>query len=345
MKFVDRAKIEVYAGNGGAGSVHMRREKFLPQGGPDGGNGGAGGSVVLKASTSSNTLISFSYNPILRADHGKPGDGNLKEGRSGKTLVVEVPVGTQVFFGEKLIADLAEEGSLWLAARGGRGGKGNAFFKTARSQAPEHAQPGEVGEAFQFILELKSVADIGLVGLPNAGKSSLISCISDAKPEIANYPFTTKSPNLGVVESSYGSRLVVADIPGLIPDAHKGKGLGIQFLKHIERTSAIVHLVDVSDLDPSKSTENRLESIREDIKAIIVELESFSERLAGLPRALVFTKSDLPAPDGLFESLASEFPDSLLISSHTHEGLDKVKELMFHLQAKSIEEAQEIKQS
>ena len=221
MRFIDEAKVQVIAGKGGNGSVHWRREKYVPRGGPDGGNGGNGGAVVFVAETGLNTLIDFSFNPRILAENGGAGDANLREGARGKDAIRQVPVGTQVFFQEKLVADLSVPGARWVAARGGRGGKGNAHFKSANRQAPDFAQPGQSGEEFDFRLVLKSVADVGLVGFPNAGKSTLVSTITRSHPKVADYPFTTLRPSLGVVLAGERERFVMADIPGIIPAKHR----------------------------------------------------------------------------------------------------------------------------
>ena len=332
MKFVDQASVQVYAGAGGAGSMHMRREKFVPKGGPDGGNGGKGGNVIFKASETLNTLIDYNYAPIIKAGYGTSGDVNLMTGADGSDKICLLPIGTQVFFGDKLVADLSKPGAIWLAAKGGRGGKGNAHFKNSQRQAPDFAQSGEPGEAFEFRLELKSVADVGLVGLPNAGKSSLISVISEAKPKIASYPFTTLRPSLGVVSLNVNARFVVADIPGLIPEAHKGKGLGIQFLKHIERTSVLAHLVD-SSAYPTLEFDEQVAKVREDIKKIEIELEAFSPELMTRPRVLVFTKSDVDEVNEIYETLKNEYDhlNVFLISSATNSGLEELKNMLYQL--------------
>ena len=234
MKFIDEATIEVQAGHGGSGCKHFRREKYVPYGGPDGGNGGNGGSVILVADENTQTLLDFRFKPKWKAENGCPGEGARRDGRAGENLLIKVPVGTQVLDVEtdEVLADLFEKDQQYIIARGGRGGLGNTMFKSSTNRTPEYFQPGEEGEAGIYKLSLKLVADIGLIGLPNAGKSTLISRISAAKPKIADYPFTTLIPNLGVVKYGEGS-FVVADIPGLIPGAHAGKGLGIRFLKHV----------------------------------------------------------------------------------------------------------------
>lgn len=290
MKFVDEAIIEVKAGNGGAGSRHFRREKFVPLGGPDGGNGGSGGSVIFVADRNKHTLLDFQFTPVLKAKDGEPGGGSQKDGKSGDDLLVPVPIGTQVLKADsdEIVADLETEGEQFIVAQGGRGGKGNAFFKSPTNQAPDHAQPGEEGLAGSFKLSLKLVADVGLIGFPNAGKSTLISRISAARPKIADYPFTTLVPNLGVVAAKGKRSFVVADIPGLIPGAHQGRGLGIKFLKHIERTKVLAHLIDPQQLDDNGEPMSPVTTF--DI--INTELQSYSELLAKKPQLIVLTKID-----------------------------------------------------
>ncbi len=293
MKFIDEATIEVKAGHGGRGAKSFRREKYVPYGGPDGGNGGAGGSVILRADRNLQTLLDFKFRPIWEAQSGEGGSGSLSEGKSGDDLHVRVPIGTQVFRAgtTELVADLDTDGMEFVLAKGGRGGKGNAFFKSATNQAPEHFQPGEEGEAGSYTLSLKLVADVGLLGFPNAGKSTLISRISAARPKIADYPFTTLVPNLGVVQ--LGSRsFVVADIPGLIPGAAEGKGLGIRFLKHVERTKLLAHLIDCAGIDEQGEPLDPLLAFQQ----INDELAKFSPELAARPQVVVLTKTDI-VPD------------------------------------------------
>jgi GTP-binding protein len=296
MKFIDEAVIEVKAGKGGAGSRSFRREKFVPLGGPDGGNGGRGGSVILRGVQNVHTLLDFKFQAIWEARDGAAGSGARKDGRAGDDVVINLPVGTQVFAYDvegsatgELVVDLTEHGAEFVLAKGGRGGKGNTFFKTSTNQAPEYAQPGEEGEAGSFMLSLKLVADVGLVGFPNAGKSTLISRISAARPKIADYPFTTLVPNLGVVQAKGGGRsFVVADIPGLIPGASEGKGLGIRFLKHVERTKIIAHLLDLTQLTES-GEEADLEELFDCING---ELRNFSPEVAEREQLVVLTKVD-----------------------------------------------------
>jgi GTP-binding protein len=288
MKFIDEAVIEVAGGNGGVGCVSFRREKFVPKGGPDGGNGGRGGSVILRANRHLTTLLDFHYKRTYQAPRGDHGLGSRKTGRSAEDIVLDVPVGTLVRDGatSEIIADMVNDGELAVVARGGRGGRGNAEFATSTNQAPREFEQGEDGEHRSLLLELKLLADIGLVGLPNAGKSTLISVISAAHPKVADYPFTTLVPNLGIVKVAEGKSFVVADIPGLIEGAHLGKGLGIQFLKHVERTKALVFLLDCSSDSPAA-----------DFAVLLNELKSYNKALGRKPRIVVLTKTDLLPPD------------------------------------------------
>jgi GTP-binding protein len=295
MKFIDEASITVTAGKGGAGCRSFRREKFVPLGGPDGGHGGRGGSVILRADQSVQTLLDFKFQAEWKANDGQPGSGARKDGRAGDDVIVKLPVGTQVLAFDPetkevgdLVVDLDEPGKEFTLAQGGRGGKGNSFFKTSTNQAPEHAQPGEAGETGSYMLSLKLVAHVGLVGFPNAGKSTLISRISAARPKIADYPFTTLVPNLGVVQAKGNRSFVVADIPGLIPGASEGKGLGIRFLKHVERTRIIAHLLDLTHLNDDGS-ESDLEEL---FDAINHELAEFSPEVAARKQLVVLTKAD-----------------------------------------------------
>ncbi len=334
MKFIDQAKIDVIAGSGGDGLVSWRREKYLPNGGPDGGNGGDGGAVVLRTNEGINTLLCLSFNPRIVADSGGAGGSNCQTGGKGKDVVCDVPVGTQVFYGDRLIADLSQPGSRWIAARGGRGGRGNQSFKSASCQAPDYARPGEAGEAFRFRLVLKSVADVGLVGLPNAGKSTLVSRLSAARPKAAEYPFTTLQPTLGVVSVTEDRNFVMADIPGLIPGAHEGKGLGIQFLQHIERTSVLAHLLDASSVE-DQELEVRKSQVIANFEAIENELGSFSEKLIQKPRVVIFSKAELPLVREVYDACQDYFSarsiDSLLISSFSGEGLPELSNSLLNL--------------
>jgi GTP-binding protein len=326
MLFLDQARILVKAGDGGNGCMAFRREKYVPRGGPSGGDGGHGGDVTLVATNHHNTLLQFSYNPEHKAERGRHGEGSNKTGADGQSIEVEVPAGTVVFdeeTGERLV-DLSDPGQRYLAARGGRGGKGNARFATSTHQAPTEHEPGRPGEERRLRLELKLLADVGLVGFPNAGKSTLISRISAARPKIADYPFTTLEPNLGVVKLDDFRSFVVADIPGLIEGAHLGHGLGTQFLRHIERTRVLAHLVDVSE-----------ESGRDpvsDFKVILTELESFSPELVQKPMLVVATKIDVAQDAGrvaaLRELAARRDLPFFEISSVTGQGIDALKRAM-----------------
>jgi len=290
VKFIDEAVIKVQAGRGGPGARSFWREKYVPLGGPDGGNGGAGGDVIVVADRNKLTLLDFKHRPIWKAQSGAQGEGANKDGKSGEDLRIFVPVGTQILREaetRELVADLEQDGQEFVLAKGGRGGRGNAFFKSPTNRAPEHFQPGEEGEGGAFVLSLKLVADVGLVGFPNAGKSTLISRISAARPKIADYPFTTLVPNLGVVQARQNS-FVVADIPGLIPGAHTGRGLGTTFLKHIERTRVIAHLIDPNQYDESGEKISPLTAF----DAINHELAEFSPELAAKPQVVVITKAD-----------------------------------------------------
>ncbi len=284
--FIDEARILVKAGDGGNGCLAFRREKFVPRGGPSGGDGGRGGNVVLVSTVHQNTLLQFRFNPEHKAERGRHGEGSQRTGAEGRSLNVQVPVGTVVYdesTGERLY-DFTQPGERFTVARGGKGGKGNARFATATHQAPTEHEPGRPGEEKRLRLELKLLADVGLVGFPNAGKSTLISRISAARPKIADYPFTTLEPNLGVVQFDDFRSFVVADIPGLIEGAHLGHGLGVQFLRHIERTRLLAHLVDVSDASGRDPVE--------DFETVMQELASFSDDLVKKPMILVATKMD-----------------------------------------------------
>jgi GTP-binding protein len=288
MKFVDEARIEVHAGKGGDGAVSFRREKYVPRGGPDGGDGGRGGSIFARADRNVNTLIDYRYKRIFRADDGRKGQGKQCTGRSAEDLWLRVPVGTQVRDRKtnELIADLTENEQVALLARGGRGGLGNVNFKSSVNRAPRRFTPGEAGESRDLHLELKLLADVGLLGMPNAGKSTFIRAVSSARPKVADYPFTTLVPSLGVVRIDESRSFVVADIPGLIEGAADGAGLGHQFLRHLARTRLLLHLVDMAPLDPA------VDPVRE-ARAIIAELKRYDPALHRKPRWLVLNKADL----------------------------------------------------
>ena len=292
MKFVDEARIRVQAGNGGRGCLSFRREKFVPFGGPDGGDGGLGGSVYLRAAPGINTLADFRVERTFKAKSGEGGSGNDCFGRGGDDLYVPVPIGTVVRDSEtgEQLGDLVREGDTLLVAHGGKGGWGNARFKTSTNRAPRQFGTGLPGEKRTLELELKVIADVGLLGLPNAGKSTLIRAVSSARPKVADYPFTTLHPNLGVVYCGEHRSFVMADIPGLIEGAAEGAGLGIRFLKHLQRTRVLLHLVDMAPLDPEADPVK-------DARSIVAELKKFSKELATKPRWLVINKSDLLPPD------------------------------------------------
>jgi GTP-binding protein len=322
----DRVKIFVKAGDGGDGSPHMRREMYVPEGGPDGGDGGRGGSVYVEADAHFNTLSSFAHKKHFKAESGGRGLRQRQHGASGDDLVLKVPPGTLVrpAEGDDILADLVSPGDRVMVARGGRGGLGNTHFKTATRQAPRFAQKGEPGEERWIQLELKLIADVGLVGLPNAGKSTLLSVISAAKPKIADYPFTTLEPQLGVVQRE-DVDFVVADIPGLIEGAHTGAGLGHEFLRHVERTRLLVHLVDGSGQagDPLAA-----------YRQIRSELSLYTERLATVPEIVAVTKQDLPDAQELWPLLRAELRElgvePLPIAAVTHQGIDVLLDAIAH---------------
>ena len=292
MKFVDEALARVQAGNGGRGCVSFRREKFIPFGGPDGGDGGLGGCVYLRAVGGINTLADFRIQRLFKAQHGESGSGNGCTGRGGDDLYITVPVGTTVFNDEtsEQLGDLMKEGDTVLVARGGKGGWGNTRFKSSTNRAPRRAMQGLLGEKHLLRLEMRVIADVGLLGLPNAGKSTLIRAVSAARPRVADYPFTTLHPNLGVVSIGPSRSFVMADIPGLIEGAAEGAGLGIRFLKHLQRTRVLLHLVDISPPDPDADPVK-------DARSIVAELKKFSPELAERERWLVLNKIDLMLPE------------------------------------------------
>jgi GTP-binding protein len=301
MKFVDEVKVRIRSGDGGNGCVSFRREKYVPRGGPDGGDGGKGGDVVFRVSERKQTLLDFRYRHLFQAPSGKAGRGQNRNGRSGEDLVLDVPAGTLVkdaATGE-ILADLSEHDQQWSAARGGMGGKGNAHFVSSTRQVPRFAQEGQEGEERELILELKLLADVGLVGFPNAGKSTLIGAVSSARPKIADYPFTTLVPNLGVVRYADGPSFVIADIPGLIEGAHQGTGLGDRFLKHIERTRILVHLIDVTRISS--------EDILRPYLQIEHELVSYSDKLESKKRVVVLNKVDLIEDRDMLQSFAESY--------------------------------------
>jgi GTPase len=319
MKFIDEAIISIKAGDGGGGAVAFRREPYVPRGGPNGGDGGNGGSVVFRADSSYTTLLDFKYQAHYRAEAGGKGGHYDMNGKNGEDLVLPVPIGTSVYDVEtgEMLADLVRSDQTFRVAHGGRGGKGNTFFKTSTNRAPDHAQPGEPGEAKKLRLELKLMADVGLVGLPNAGKSTLISRISAARPKIADYPFTTLAPQLGVVLPPEGKSFVVADLPGLIEGASSGHGLGLQFLRHVERTRLILHLVDSLRPDPLA-----------DVRTINAELKAFSPALLEKPQLVVLTKADAVDDTATLAKLKRRIKragfETLVISAATGKGLPEL---------------------
>jgi GTP-binding protein len=326
--FVDEVDIHVIAGSGGNGSLSFRREKYVPRGGPDGGDGGHGGSVYVVATPTKNTLVDFRFHPEFKAEHGRHGQGSNKTGYSASDLEIPVPIGTLVFEKQsadeepRLLADLAEEGQRVLVAKGGRGGRGNARFVSSTNRAPRRTEPGEEGEDRLLRLQLKLLADVGLVGFPNAGKSTLIARISAARPKIADYPFTTLAPNLGVVTLSDDRSFVVADVPGLIKGAHEGHGLGHQFLRHIERTKVLVHLVDVSGASGRDPVE--------DFETIVDELRLFSPKVAAKPQLVAANKIDALADTAVLKALERRVKKNGLrvfrISGVTGAGVDELLE-------------------
>lgn len=325
--FIDVATVRLKAGKGGDGVVSFRKEKFVDKGGPDGGDGGRGGDIVFRATKRLNTLVKFRYKPELSAENGQPGSKRNKRGRSGESLVVDVPIGTVVTRDGQVVADLTEDEQKIIIANGGDGGFGNAHFKSSTRQAPRVAELGEAGEEFEAELELKLIADVGLIGFPNAGKSTFLSVVSNARPEIADYEFTTLTPNLGVADIDDGS-ILIADIPGLIEGASEGKGLGDQFLRHIERTAVLVHIIDVYSDEPA-----------EKYKTIRQELSQYGHKLVDKPEIIALTKCD-GLDDEIIAmqstALQSEAPEAQIvaISSQTHLGVTDLLRLV----RKSVEE-------
>ncbi len=323
--FVDYAKIHLEAGDGGNGCLAFRREKYVPRGGPSGGDGGRGGDIVLQSNPHLSTLLPFKYKKHFKAQRGRHGSGNKRHGKDGQDLIVEVPVGTVMSDADsgEVLFDFSQPEQTFVAARGGRGGRGNAAFATATNQAPRRIEPGAEGQQRQVVLELKTLADVGLIGLPNAGKSTLISAISAARPEIADYPFTTLSPNLGVVSYHDFHSFVVADIPGLIEGAHQGSGLGDRFLRHVERTRLLVHMIDVSDLGPEDPEQAYL--------VIERELKLYKAELAQRDRLVVASKIDAANPDklGRLKSFCRRRGLRFLaVSAATGKGLSKLRDEM-----------------
>ena len=313
--FIDRVVVRVEAGNGGSGIISFRREKFVPLGGPDGGDGGRGGDVIVRGDSNMTTLLDYTYRDRWVAESGEHGSGSNRSGRSGENIVLPVPPGTVVRDADsgEIVAEVLESGQESVVARGGRGGKGNAFFVTATHQAPREYQPGEDGQVRTLELELKLIADIGLVGQPNAGKSTLLSVVSKARPKIADYPFTTLSPNLGVVQLTGHRTFVVADLPGIIEGAHEGRGLGLQFLRHIERTRILAFLIPIDAMD----WQAEYDQLRR-------EVESYSAELAAKPHCVVFTKMDLMGEEYLPPIETPGSFGSFAISAAARTGIDEL---------------------
>jgi len=337
MKFVDEASIHITAGKGGNGSASFRREKFIQYGGPDGGDGGNGGSVYLQGDSGLNTLVDFRHRRIYKAQNGVPGKGQEKYGKRGEDILIRVPLGTLVTDGISNVAlgDVTEHGQHLLVARGGHGGLGNVHFKSSTNRSPRKFTAGEAGEDIQLHLELKVLADVGLLGFPNAGKSTLISAVSAARPKVADYPFTTLYPNLGVVRVGMDSSFVIADVPGLIEGAAEGAGLGVQFLKHLQRTRLLLHLVDIAPLDGMP--------LEDAIRKLEQELLNFDDSLGDKPRWLVFTKTDL-LEQADAEEIANRVVQNLnwgspwfMISSVAHKGTDKLVQSV----GRALEEAEQ----
>ena len=324
--FIDYSEIEIKAGDGGNGAVAFRREKYVPKGGPAGGNGGDGGNVILRAYHNLATLLDLRYKKLYKADDGAPGANSLKDGKSGSDIIIKVPVGTMIKDTKtgKLLFDLDRDGAEYLAAKGGRGGKGNSNFATPTNQAPRYAEDGKPGESRKIVLELKLIADIGLVGFPNAGKSTLISSTSAARPKIADYPFTTLEPNLGIVHYKDYKTFTVADIPGIIEGAHEGKGLGIKFLRHIERTKIILFLIDITS-----------ENYQQDYKVLLNELKSYSPKLAHKKKIVALTKADLITEEEAKKLKKKKIRGTettfLVISAVSHLGIEELLDRLWEV--------------
>ncbi|MEI9918728.1 MAG: GTPase ObgE [Bacteroidota bacterium] len=320
--FIDYVKFHARSGAGGPGCLHFHREKFVAHGGPDGGDGGRGGSIILKGNSQLWTLLHLKYRKHIRAEAGNPGEGQDRTGSDGSDEILEVPLGTVARNAEtnEIVGEINDDGQEFVLAAGGRGGKGNAFFATPTNQAPQHAQPGEAAVEGWFVLELKLLADVGLVGFPNAGKSTLLSVVSAAKPKIADYAFTTLTPNLGVVKYRDSQSFVMADIPGIIEGASEGKGLGIRFLRHIERNSVLLFLVPADSRD-----------IKDEYNILLNELQQYNPELLDKKRLLAISKSDM-LDDELKKEMKKELPkgiDSIFISAITNQGIVELKDLIW----------------
>lgn len=322
QNFVDYVKINCRSGNGGAGSAHFMRDRTNAKGGPDGGDGGRGGHIILRGNRNIWTLLVLKYRKHIKAEHGGSGGESLSSGASGTDVILDVPLGTVAKDPEtgEILFEITKDGEQKILVHGGRGGQGNAHFKSATNQSPRYAQPGEPGEEHWRILELKVLADVGLVGFPNAGKSTFLSVVTAAKPKIANYPFTTLQPNLGIVQYRDGRSFIIADIPGIIEDAHKGKGLGHRFLRHIERNATLLFMIPC-DAD----------NIKKEYEILLHELAAYNEELLHKPRVLAITKSDLIDQD-LKEMLKAEIPEGIpyrFISAVAQQGIHELKDLLY----------------
>lgn len=320
--FIDYVKIFCASGNGGAGSMHLRREKYIPKGGPDGGDGGRGGHIILRANPQFWTLIHLKYRKHIRAEHGEGGGGQLQKGKNGQDIYLEVPLGTVAKDAEtgEVLFELVEAGEERILVKGGRGGLGNNYFKTATNQTPRYAQPGEPGVEGWFILELKILADVGLVGFPNAGKSTLLSTVTAARPKIANYAFTTLEPNLGIVSYYDDQSFVMADIPGIIEGAHEGKGIGLRFLRHIERNSILLFMVPADTDD-----------VKKEYEILLNELREYNPELLVKGRVLAISKSDM-LDEQMKADMSKQLPEgvkSIFISSMTGEGIRELKDMLW----------------